>query len=46
MLVVRRREERAREGRCIRGGMVGNLFWGVVLDQLVVLEGIGLVTYG
>lgn len=31
VLVVRRREVRAaREGRCSRGGMVGNLFWGGV----------------
>lgn len=46
VLVVRRREERARVGRCIRGGMVGNLFWRVVLAQLMVLEGIVVVTYG
>ena len=47
VLGVRRREVRAaREGRCSRGGMVGNLFWGGVLGQLRVLGGIGIVTYG
>jgi hypothetical protein len=46
VLVVRRREERARVGRCIRGGMVGNLFWGAMLAQLMVLGRIGVVTYG
>jgi hypothetical protein len=46
VLVVRRREERTRVGRCIRGGMVGNLFWRVVLAQLMVLGGIAVVTYG
>lgn len=47
VFVVRRREERAaREERCIRGGMAGNLFWRVMLDQLMVLEGVVIVTYG
>ena len=47
VLEVRRREERAaREGRCSRGGMVGNLFWGVVLCQLRVLGEAVIVTYG
>jgi hypothetical protein len=47
VLGVRRREVRAaREGRCSRGGMVGNLFWGGVLGQLRILGGIEVVTYG
>lgn len=46
VLVVRRREERARVGRCIRGGMVGNLFWRVALAQLMVFGGIWIITYG
>lgn len=47
VLEVRRREVRAaREGRCSRGGMVGNLFCGEVLGQLRVLGGIEVVTYG
>ena len=46
VLVVRRRQERAREGRCSRGGMVGNLFWRIGLVQLMVLGGTVIATYG
>lgn len=46
VLVERRKEERAREGRCSLGGMVGNLFWGVGLVQLMVLEEAVVLTYG
>lgn len=46
VLVERRREERAREGRCSLGGMVGNLFWRVGLVQLMVLEEAVILTYG